>query len=201
MVDRNPWYAGPALFFAYLSGILGLWVTIAALRLAEPGPADRSLSIHGLYDEAGHLLTALMIAVGLRALRLSIPVWTVLLGGVVLDAGHVMTLLDVAEPIAGSSRNGSHSVLAVVLLALVGFLDTRHANFWLGISLGALTHLWRDMGTGTVPLAWPVSDHVWGTSFSRYMVGLLSGAVAMLGSGALLEVHAHSTQITSEDRR
>lgn len=189
------------MYLAYLAGMLGSWMIIAALRLVEPGPDERTLIAHGVYDELGHILTALMIAVGLRALRLPVPVWSVLLGGVALDIGHVMAILDVAEPIAGSSRNGSHSIFAVILLALIGFIDRRHANVWLGITLGALAHLWRDMGTGTVPLAWPVSDQVWGTSFPRYMVGLLGGALAMIGSGALLEVYARSTRTTHQVRR
>lgn len=201
MPDRNAKPARPLVYLGYLVGTLGSWAILAALRLAEPGPDDRALATHGVFDEIGHLLTALMIALGLRALRLPIPIWSVLLGGVILDVGHVMTLLDMTEAIAGSSRNGSHSIFAVILLALIGFIDRRHANVWLGITLGALAHLWRDMGTGTVPLAWPVSDQVWGTSFPRYMVGLLGGALAMIGSGALLEVYARSTGITHQVRR
>jgi membrane-bound metal-dependent hydrolase YbcI (DUF457 family) len=199
LIDEFDMRERPVLmYFVFMSAILISWIITAILQLGEPESADRTstLTVHGIYDEIGHLLTALMIAIGLRAIRLPIPVWSVLLGGVVLDIGHVMTLLDVTEPIAGSSRNGTHSVLAVVLLALIGFLDRRHANVWLGVTLGAMTHLWRDMGTGTVPLAWPVSDQVWGTSFTRYMIGLLGVALAMIGSGALLDVYATSGKNT-----
>jgi membrane-bound metal-dependent hydrolase YbcI (DUF457 family) len=190
-VDRR--YPG-WLQFAHVTAIVIAWVIIAFLRLAEPGPNDQTLVIHGIYDELGHLLTALMLAIGFRALRLPIPIWTVLLGGIVLDAGHILNLLDYTEPISLSTRNGTHSVFAVIVLALIGFLDRRHANVWLGITLGAISHLWRDMGTGLVPLAWPVNHQVWGTSFSRYMVGLVGVALAMVGSGALLDVSTHASR-------
>jgi membrane-bound metal-dependent hydrolase YbcI (DUF457 family) len=85
-------------------------------------------------------------------------------------------------------------VFAVILLALIGFLDRRHANVWLGITLGAISHLWRDMGTGLVPLAWPLTDQVWGTSFTRYMVGLIGVALAIVGSAALLDTWAHANR-------
>ena len=182
----------PLDFFAFailVAIAAGSWIAIAVLRLAEPGPQDRTLTIHGIYDETGHLLTALMVAAGVRAMRLPIPFWSVLIGGVILDVGHVMIQLDFSEPIDGSSRNGTHSILVVALIALGGFVDQRRANLWLGITIGALSHLWRDMGTGLVPLAWPFSDEIWGTSFTRHMVGLAALPVAMIGSGALLAIH------------
>lgn len=169
-------------------------MAIAFLRLAEPGPDNRTLIIHGIYDETGHVLTALMVALGLRAMRLPVPVWSVIVGGVILDVGHVMIQLDFSESVTGSSRNGTHSIAAVILIALIGFIDRRHANIWLGLTIGAVSHLWRDMGTGLVPLAWPLSNDLWGTSFTRYMVGLIGLTVAMIGSGALLTTHQHATR-------
>ena len=132
---------------------IGCGVANILLRFAEPGPSDRTLTIHGIYDETGHVLTALMVAMGLKAMRLPIPIWCVIVGGVILDIGHVMVQLDLTEPVTGSTRNGTHSIAAVILIALFGFIDRRHANIWLGITIGALSHLWRDMGTGLVPLA------------------------------------------------
>lgn len=186
-------------------GIVACGFAIIILRLVEPALADRTLSIHsaiddiaihGVFDVTGHLLTALMVAIALRSLRLAIPVWAVLLGGVFIDIGHVMLILDVSDPIAGSSRNGTHSVVVVVLLTLLGFFDRLHANVWLAIALGALSHLWRDMGTGTVPFVWPITSEVWGMSYFGYFVGLLSVTLAILVSGALLEIYtdAHTSK-------
>ncbi len=133
---------------------------------------------------------------GLKPMRLPIPIWWVIVGGVILDISHVMVQLDRTEPVTGSTRNGSHSIAAVILIALFGFIDRRHANIWLGITIGALSHLWRDMGTGLVPLAWPILDDLWGTSFTRYVVGLIGLTLAMIGSGALLATHEAATRAT-----
>lgn len=200
MTQPDTSVTGPLRFLVSLAGTGAAWVVIAVLRLAEPGPDERSLAIHGVYDEIGHSLTALMIGLGLWSIRLPIPVWSVLLGGVVLDTGHILNWIDLAEPIAGSSRNGSHSVFIVILLAMIGFLDRRHANAWLGITLGAITHLWRDMGTGFVPLAWPITEQVWGTSFTRYMVGLIGVSLAMIGSGMLLAVWQREKSIENKEK-
>ena len=174
----------------FITAALVSWAGIICLHLAEPDANDRSLRLHGVYDEVGHLLTALMIAIGLRALRFPIPIWSVLIGGVILDTGHVFDLVGITEPISGSSRNGSHSVFAIFVLACMGFIDRRHANVWLGISLGALSHLWRDMGTGSVALLWPASEQVDGTSYTRYAAGLLGVTFALIGSGTLLDTYA-----------
>lgn len=190
---------GPLGYLLFFSVACGSWFLIATLRLVEPGSDDRTMTIHGIYDETGHVLTAIMVAMGLRALRLPIPVWSVIIGGVILDLGHILIQLDFTEPVTGSSRNGTHSIAVVVLIGMIGFIDRRHANVWLGITIGALSHLWRDMGTGLVPLAWPLSDDIWGTSFTRYMVGSIGITVAMIGSGALLATYEAATRDADTD--
>lgn len=133
-------------------------------------------------DWIGHLLTALIIVVGLWALQLPIPIWTVLFGGLVPDFGHILAWLHLAEPIKGSSRNGSHSLTVVILIALVALIDIHRAGVWLGIAIGAITHLWRDMGTGHVPLLWPFSHGVWGVSFAIYVAVTLGVGLAMIAA-------------------
>lgn len=95
----------------------------------------------------------------------------------------------VAARDSGVRRNGSHSLVVVMVIALIGFVDQRHANLWLGIAIGALSHLWRDLGTGTVPLLWPVMDVVWDVSYRRYLAIILGAGIALIGSGMLLSFH------------
>jgi membrane-bound metal-dependent hydrolase YbcI (DUF457 family) len=198
--------SGPYRFATYAGIAIGAWILIGVVRQFD-APADgNTLTVHGILDEVGHLLTALMIAMGIKALRFPVPVSSILIGGVLLDVGHIMLQLDFTEPIEGSSRNGTHSVFALILLACIGFFDQRRANVWLGVTLGALSHLWRDMGTGNVPLVWPLLENVDGTTFTRYMIGLLGATIAMIGSGALLEVYSHANapdddQSTEEARQ
>jgi hypothetical protein len=176
-----------------LTYLIAIAVCVAGLLiLTRLEPANQALTIHGFYDEIGHLLTALVAAIGIRALRLPVPIWSVLMGGMVLDLGHVLGMMGYVNALEGSSRNGSHSLGVVIALACLGFLDRRRANIYLGIAIGAVSHLWRDMGTGTVALMWPVTDTVYGTLYTRYIAGLTGMAVAMVGSAGLLGVHSQT---------
>jgi hypothetical protein len=56
------------------------------------------------------------------------------------------------------------------------------------------------MGTGSVALLWPMNDEVDATTFTRYMAGLLGATVAMIGSGALLDLYA-GAQGADHDRK
>jgi membrane-bound metal-dependent hydrolase YbcI (DUF457 family) len=171
----------------YLAAVALCLAGIVAVRIFEPDNA--ALRLHGAMDVTGHLLTALVAAIGVRSLRLPIPLWAILLGGVVLDLGHGLNWLGYTNALEGSSRNGSHSLFVVAVLACLGFLDRRRANIWLGIAIGATSHLWRDMGTGTVALMWPITDTVYGTLYTRYLAVLAGMAIAMIGSSALLSVY------------
>jgi membrane-bound metal-dependent hydrolase YbcI (DUF457 family) len=174
----------------YLLAIGGCLGGLALIREFEPD--DATLRLHGAFDVAGHLLTALIAGIGVRALRLPVPLWAILLGGVVLDAGHTLNWMGYTNALEGSSRNGSHSLFVVAVLACLGFLDQPRANIWLGIAMGATSHLWRDMGTGTVALMWPITETVYGTLFSRYLAVLAGMSLAMIGSSALLAVYTKS---------
>jgi len=170
-------------------------VGILTIRAIEPD--DATLRLHGALDVAGHLLTALAAWAGIRALRIPVPVWSVLIGGVVLDLGHILGFLGYVNSLEGSSRNGSHSLFIVAILACIGFIDRRRAHIWLGIAMGATSHLWRDMGTGTVALLWPLTETVYGTLFSRYVAVLAGVAIAMIGSAALLGTAARAAARSS----
>jgi membrane-bound metal-dependent hydrolase YbcI (DUF457 family) len=176
----------------YVVAIGACLAGIVAIHWLEP--ADETLTLHGVYDELGHALTALVAVIGVRALRLPVPAWSVVLGGMILDLGHVPQMLGYASALEGSTRNGSHSLAVVAFLACLGFLDRRHADVWLGIAIGATSHLWRDMGTGTVPLLWPLRETVYDTLYTRYLAVLDGTALAMIGSATLLGVQAQSKQ-------
>lgn len=193
MISMNAIRQSPLLRAAASISLIAICIALLiGLRELEPAPTDRTLALHGAFDVSGHLITALIIGIGVRALRLPVPLWSILLGGIVLDIGHLLTDLDLLEQLQGSSRNGSHSLFVVAVLALIGFVDWRHANIWLGLAMGASSHLWRDMGTGTVALLWPLTDTVYGTLFNRYLAVLGGIAVAMIGSATLLALHAMS---------
>lgn len=151
-------------------------------------PEKRPLVVHGATDELGHLLTAVVFAVTARILRVPLPVWAVLAGGVILDLGHIPDRLGLTEAVTGSSRNGSHSLFAVAVIAAIALADHRHRHVWLGLALGALSHLWRDMGTGTVPLGWPFVTSVYGVAYSTYIGLLLGVSCVLIGTGSAVNL-------------
>lgn len=167
------------------------WANLGMVTLAAFGmlflrvlPDHRGhLAVHGMYDEVGHLLTAFIFAVAVRSIRMPVPVWAMLVGGVMLDLGHIPDELGVTRTIAGSSRNGGHSLLVVTLIATVALVDRRHGSVWLGLAIGALSHLWRDMGTGTVPLGWPLTRTVQGVSYGTYTGVIVLFAAVLIGLG------------------
>lgn len=146
-------------------------------------PEKRPLVVHGVTDELGHLLTALVFAVTVRSLGAHLPVWAVLIGAVILDLGHISDRLGITETITGSSRNGSHSLFAVAVIAAIALGAPRHRLVWVGLALGALSHLWRDMGTGTVPLGWPFVTSVYSVAYSSYIAMLLGVSCVLIGAG------------------
>ncbi len=158
-------------------------ITLAIVGIGFIPGGNDDLTAHGIFDETGHLLTALLIAFGLRSRNVPVPIWSVLLGGVILDLGHITDLLGYTHVIRGSSRNGTHSLFAIAVIMGFALIDRRRAGIWAGIAIGALTHLWRDMGTGTVPLLWPASDHVVGASYRTYLgVLFMVGVLLIVGA-------------------
>ena len=179
-----------------LSVVIASTIGILIIRHLDAQPGTETIATHGALDAAGHLLTGLMIGMGIRGLRLPIPPWTVVLGSLAPDIGHALSHYEILSVVTGSSRTGTHSAFALILIASVGFIDRRRANLWLGLAIGGITHLWRDMGTGTVPLLWPFDLTVDGTTFSRYMIALVGGALAMVGSGMLLDTYRLANGLT-----
>lgn len=187
-------------YATYLATVIACALLIVVIRRWDAQPGTEAVTIHGPLDASGHLLTGLMIGVGIRALRLPIPIWSVLIGSIAPDIGHLLFHYGVLDTVTGSSRTGTHSAIVLIVVASVGFIDQKRANLWLGVAIGGLTHLWRDMGTGTVPLLWPFDLTVDGTTFSRYMIALVGGSLAMIGSGMLLDVYRDAQARVSSKR-
>ncbi len=145
---------------------------------------SQSLLVHGLRDETGHLLTAYVWALGLIALRLPLRLGLVLLGGIVIDIDHVLQLLDVVAAAPGSSRPGSHSLMPLVIMFILATLDRRRVWIWMSIAAGVMSHLARDMATGTVPLLWPLPVEPVSIPYRLYAGTLV--ACAMIAFGAAL---------------
>jgi hypothetical protein len=142
----------------------------------------------GVIDEPAHFLTSAIVVLALSALlglltghRLpSAFVLGALLAGNLIDADHVPQVLGHDFLTVGTPRPYPHSITTVlVLLSLAGlarWLWPRRAGlpvFLAGASLGVSGHLFRDTGTASVALGWPLTRRGFACSHGMYMTGLL----------------------------
>jgi inner membrane protein len=116
----------------------------------------------GLVDEPAHLATA---SLGLLALstRFLPPerralTWSALIASVAIDLDHLPLYAGVSG-IAHGGRPYTHSLLTVALVLLAGLAFRRFRTVLMGVALGCVLHLLRDVATGPgIPLLWPMTD-------------------------------------------
>ncbi len=139
---------------------LVLAVAVLVLALHPVLQAIRApLYVLGPLDWSAHLATAVVLLANAPiALRARVVVGA-LLASVVIDLDHVPGYLGWDGLAQGLPRPFPHS-LATPLLVLGGaaLLERRHRPVALGVALGLLAHLFRDLSTGDgVALLWPLS--------------------------------------------
>lgn len=175
----------------WLAQASGAWVCRYPLFLALLIPAvdivfrgTGWLPLHGLADEIGHILTATIWLLAARSLGLDLRVVPGMIAAVVIDIDHAPDILGLFSPPEGTSRPVTHAIW-IVLLALSGaMIDRRRRAVWLGIAVGLVSHLARDLATGTVLLWWPVLDQRVSAPYPTYI--LFTAALAALASSHVL---------------
>jgi hypothetical protein len=139
----------------------------------QQSPNTSSYVVKALTDEPAHLFTTVIVVMLVRALarRELSTAWTMgaLIAGNLIDADHLPQVLGSSVITAGTARPYSHS-LATVACLLVVSLATKGpvSSFSAGAAVGVAGHLFRDMATGLVPLAWPVSLEGFGIPYRSY---------------------------------
>lgn len=136
-----------------------------------------SVPVVAVLDEPAHLITAWLVLVAVSS-RLARPVqlWA-LLGAVVIDLDHVPLYLWWALLAEPDGRPVTHSLATVVVLVALGAVPRLRVPA-LGLALGVLLHLARDLATGPgVPLLWPLVDRSVQIPYTVYAVALTVTAV------------------------
>ncbi len=131
--------------------------------------------MQGVLDEPAHLLTAWLV---LRALRPRLGDWPVarwaLAGAVLIDVDHLPLYLTGGEFAVDGGRPPTHSLVLALLLTLGGVRRTWRGAA-LGLALGVVLHVARDLATGPgVPLLWPVGAGNWSVPYPAYLAAVCS---------------------------
>lgn len=138
-------------------------------RCACPRP------IEALLDESAHLATAFLTLAALPLPRTLPFAGGAALGAILIDADHVPMELGRDFLTRGTERPVPHSLPtfgALLLLSRASPAPVRAVL--LGAACGFATHLLRDLGTGGVPLLWPLSKRKVQISYGVYAALLLA---------------------------
>lgn len=136
---------------------------------------DFSRPVEALLDEPAHLATAFLLLAALPAPH-SFPFMVgAALGAVGIDGDHVPGEFGWNIITRGTGRPVTHSLATcAALLLLARTLSGTARTATVGAACGALAHFARDIGTGGVPLFWPVSKRRVRVPYGVYLAALLA---------------------------
>lgn len=138
-------------------------VAIAVVLVLHPllTAIDAPLVVVGVLDWAAHLATAILVLVNLPFTLPARMLVAALLASVVIDLDHVPHYLGEQFLTAGAPRPYTHSLASIVAaLAVATFLRRdAHRAIAVGVALGLVAHLARDVATGPgIALLWPLTS-------------------------------------------
>lgn len=168
---RRPLVA--ALLCVAAAGLVGVLDLVAGARYWP-------IAVNGALDEPAHLLTAGLFLAAFLPWRLRALVPWALAGAVLIDLDHIPLYLWGALAVEPGGRPFTHSLATVLVLAAAGAIARGRARTaLLGLALGVVLHLVRDLGTGPgVPLWWPADPHSVIVPYAAYFAALLVACAA-----------------------
>jgi inner membrane protein len=150
-------------------GALALVVAVDAVARSREWP----VLVVGLLDEPAHLATAVIfLAAFLPRRALALLPWA-LAASVLIDLDHVPLYLRGVLADANGGRPVTHSLTTVAVLLAAGAAFSRLRSPLVGLALGVVLHLVRDLATGPglSPL-WPVNPAAVRLPYVAYLVPL-----------------------------
>ena len=178
--------ASPLLPFSLHSSFAhperGVLPALAFVLAADALLANRDFSrpVEALLDEPAHLATAYLLLATLPGMPAQPFALGVALGAVGIDADHVPGELGSNIITRGTGRPVTHALATSgALLLLSRALPDPARTLIAGAACGVLAHFVRDLGTGGLPLLWPVSKRRVRVPYGVYLATLgVSGGVA-----------------------
>lgn len=159
-----------------LTVVAALTVVLAVDAVVDE---DWPLPVLGLFDEIAHVATAWLFLVALLPDRhRSLAPWA-LLGAVLIDVDHIpLYAWDIGAATHPEGRPITHSLTSVLVLLALSRLGRLLRTPLVGLALGVLFHLVRDVVTGPgASLFWPIAETSVVLPYSLY-VGVLCLAAA-----------------------
>ncbi len=154
--------------------------TLPALALILAADAllsqyDFARPAEALLDEPAHLATAFLLLAALPVPRVRPFLLGAALGAVGIDGDHLPGEFGWNIITRGTGRPVTHSLATCgALLLLARALPGPARTATVGAACGVLAHFVRDMGTGGVPLLWPVSKRRVRVPYGVYLATLLA---------------------------
>ena len=138
-------------------------MAIATVLLLHPLliALDAPLVVVGLLDWSAHLATAVLVLVNLPLALPGRMLVAALLASVVIDLDHIPHYLGEQFLTAGAPRPYTLSLVSVIAALAVAAVLRRpaHRAIAVGVALGLLAHLARDVSTGPgIALLWPLTS-------------------------------------------
>jgi len=144
----------------------------------------------GLLDEAGHLLTAIVLLAASTSARIRRLTPWALLGAVAIDVDHI-PLYTFAPRFVVSGRPPTHSLITVLALLIAALVLKAIRIPLLGIAIGICLHFVRDVATGPgLPLFWPFSKSTVMAPYGLYVTVVAVAAAIVIGRLARLRCRA-----------
>jgi inner membrane protein len=144
----------------------------------------------GLLDEAGHLLTAIVLLAASTSARIPRLTPWALLGAVAIDVDHI-PLYTFAPRFVVSGRPPTHSLITVLALLIAALVFKVVRVPLLGIAMGICLHFVRDVATGPgLPLFWPFSRSTVMAPYGLYVA--VVAVAAAIAIGRLARLHCRS---------
>jgi inner membrane protein len=178
-VQARHWQESVQVWCAHQSILLLTFVATAVIMLIDDAFFSSALELRltELLDEIAHAATMVVVLCALSGRVSRAFAVGGLFGAVMLDIDHLSILfhLHAWAPLHG--RPYSHSLVAVVAVMLFTCLSRSWRTFGIGVACGLLSHLFRDLATGVVPLLWPLTTVQFSIPHSLYEAAIV-GALA-----------------------
>jgi hypothetical protein len=133
---------------------------------------DHPVMLVGGLDEVAHLATGILAITGLVRQRPARFAGSLLIASVAIDVDHIPPYLGIRWLNRGTPRPYPHSLLTLLVVAMLATLWRGQRLAILGAFVGIALHFWRDLCEpgGGVALLWPVTRRSFTVAYPWYAI-------------------------------